>query len=335
MRRNSKITRRRMLQISAAAYGSALLPSTGWAASDSLKPVTWRGTAIGAPAEIKLYTHDEGKARGLLRRVESELRRLEAVFSLYRSDSAISQLNLHGELTNPPLDIIRLLSTAKGISKSTCGAFDPTIQPLWALYAEHFVQHRDPGQSPSSGKIAKALELVDCHAVMLSPDRIAFARPGMELSLNGIAQGYITDRIANLLRQEGLNHVLVNMGETRGLDTHPSGRPWRVGISAPENKDSVIREIEMIDRAVATSAPWGTKFEPSGTFHHLIDPRTGHCASLYRSVTVTAPSATLADAFSTAFAVMAWPDVRRIVSKMPGLRVNALDAQGAWLEAYA
>lgn len=335
MRCNSQITRRRMLQISAAACGSALLSSAGWAASDSLKPVSWRGTALGAPAEIKLYTQDKGRAQELLRRVESELRRLEAVFSLYRRDSALSQLNLHGELSNPPLDLIRLLSTAKGISKATGGAFDPTIQPLWALYAEHFARHQASGEGPSSWKIAKALELVDCHAVMLSPDRIAFARSGMGLSLNGIAQGYITDRIADLLRKEGLSHVLVNMGETRGLDTHPSGRPWRVGISAPDSKDRIIREIEMVDRAVATSAPLGTVFEPNGRFNHLLHPRTGECASLYQSVTVSAPNATLADALSTAFSVMPWDDVRDSIGNVSGMRVDALDAHGAWLVAHA
>lgn len=335
MRHKSQITRRQLLQISAAAYGSALLRSTGLAASDSLKPIIWSGTALGAPAEIKLYIRDEGKAQELLRSVESELRRLEAIFSLYRSDSALSQLNLEGELPNPPLDLIRVLSTAKGISKATAGAFDPTIQPLWALYAEHFAQHRKFGQGPSPEKVAKVLELVDCHAVMLSPDRIAFARPGMGLSLNGIAQGYITDRIADLLRQEGLNHVLVNMGETRGLGTHPTGRPWTVGIGAPDNSGGIIREIEMVDRAVATSAPLGTVFEPNGRFNHLLHPRTGRCASLYQSVTVTAPNATLADAFSTAFAVMAWDDIRDSIGNISGMGVDVLDAHGAWLVAHA
>lgn len=335
MHRSSQISRRRMLQISAAACGSALLSSTGYAAGDRLKPVSWRGIALGSPAKIRLYSAHSDKGREILRRAVTELRRLEAIFSLYKNKSAISRLNRIGELHNPPPDLIRLLSSARGISVATGGAFDPTIQPLWALYADHFARQPERDQGPSARHIAGVLELVDYNAVTFDPHRIAFNRLGMGLSLNGIAQGYITDRIADLLRREGLNHVLVDLGETRGLGSHPSGRPWRVGIGTPGGKGEIICKVELIDKAIATSAPLGTPFEPVGKFHHLLDPRSGQCASLYKSVTVTAPNATLADAFSTAFAVMAWRDVRDSVREIGGLRVNALDAQGAWLETYA
>lgn len=333
MTRGSHFSRRRMLQISAAGCGSAILSSAGYVAGDILKPVLWRGIALGAPAEIRLYSADTEEARAILKRAVAEMRRLEAVFSLYQSQSALFRLNRDGTLGAPPLDLIRLLSSAKAVSAATEGAFDPTIQPLWALYAEHFANNPKAGYGPPPEEITEVLELVGWSAVTLSPEWISFARYGMGLSLNGIAQGYITDRVADLLRREGLSHVLVDMGETRGLGSHPSGRPWRVGISAPDGSSEIIREIRMTDRAVATSAPLGTKFEPSGKFHHLLNPRTGLCSSLYRSVTVTASSATLADAFSTAFTVMAWRDVHTLVSKMPDLRVHALDAKGVWLEA--
>jgi thiamine biosynthesis lipoprotein len=333
MHRTSPITRRQMLHISAAACGSVMLSSTGYAAMDGVKPVSWRGIALGAPAEIKLYSTSRKAGREILRQAVAELSRLEAVFSLYQKKSAISRLNRFGEIHNPSHDLIRLVSSAKGVSRATGGAFDPTIQPLWALYAEHFARHPEQDQGPSAKQIAGILELVDNHAVTITPDRIAFNKHGMGLSLNGIAQGYITDRIADLLRREGLHHVLIDMGETRGLGSHPSGRPWRVGIGSPDSNGEIIREVELIDKAVATSAPLGTPFESKGKFHHLLDPRTGQCASLYKSVTVTAPNATLADAYSTAFAAMAWSDVRDRVMKISGMRVDALDAQGAWLVA--
>ena len=125
----TQIARRRMLQISAAACGSALLPSIGLAARDEFKPVIWRGIALGAPAEIKLYATNEKEARDNLRRAVAELNRLEAIFSLHQKNSALTQLNRDGELRNPPLDLVALLSKAKGISAATSRAFDPTIQP--------------------------------------------------------------------------------------------------------------------------------------------------------------------------------------------------------------
>ncbi len=325
------ITRRRMLQISAAAGGMALIPAGGpWASAN--QPLVWRGIALGAPASIKLYSPAIGDARKTLERAIAELRRLEGVFSLYLPESALSRLNRHGELRYPPLELVGLFSQAKAIAFETGGAFDPTIQPLWVLYAEHFARTPSAVSGPPPAEIARVLGRVDYRAIELSAERIAFRRRGMAASLNGIAQGYITDRVADILREAGFGQVLIDLGEPRALGTHPSGRPWRVGVRAPDGA-GIIRRMEIIDKAVATSAPLGTPFEPTGRFHHLLDPRTGESAGNYESVTVTARNATLADGFSTAFSAMAWDDVLRIVRRSGALRVDALGVGGEALSA--
>lgn len=325
-----KLDRRRMLQITAAACGTALLRLTARADAGSLKPVTWRGVALGAAAQITLYCEDEGVAREALDRAVREVRRLEGVFSLYLSDSAVSRLNRQGTLLNPPLDLVRLLSTAKGIAATSGGAFDPTIQPLWVLYAEHYSRRPQPLAGPDARAIEGVLARVDHRAVRVETDKIAFERPGMGITLNGIAQGYITDRIADILKRADFRNILVDLGEFRGVGAHPSGQPWRVSIASPGDDGGTQRELQVVDQAVATSAPLGTPFEASGKAHHLLDPRTGRCANLYRSVTVTAPRATAADGFSTAFAVMEWRDIERVVQALPWARVDALDVQGNW-----
>jgi len=134
--------------------------------------------------------------------------------------------------------------------------------------------------------------------------RIAFARPGMAVTLNGIAQGYITDRVAELLRRAGVDDVLVDLGETRGLGRHPSGRPWRVGLADPRDPARTAREIDITDQAVATSGGYGTRFDPAGRYHHLFDPATGRSSRRCLSVSVVASRATVADGAATALAVM-------------------------------
>ncbi len=332
MSTHSAISRRRMLQISAAACGSALL--TGPAGA-SLKVTVWRGVALGADATIRLFGADEASARATLEAVTAEIRRLEDVFSLYRRDSALTRLNRTGVLAAPPVELVALMSTAHGVSVATGGAFDATMQPLWALYARHFARHPGAAFGPSQADIDRALVRVDYRAVSLQPERIAFRRPGMAASLNGIAQGYITDRAADILRRAGFCHVVIDLGETRALGRHPTGRPWRVGIRAPGRSGAILRELQVVDRAVATSAPGGTPFEASGRYHHLIDPRTGRCAGSYRSLTVTAPNATLADALSTAFCVMPWPRVETVAARYPGVAVDALRSSGAWARIVA
>src|SRR5207237_8389780 len=124
------------------------------------------------------------------------------------------------------------------------------------------------------------------------------------------AQGYLTDKIVDVLRMQGIGHSLVDMGETRALGSHPDGRAWEVGIADPRDAGRVAAMLPVIDRAVATSGSYGFQFDPQGRFNHLFDPATGGCASRYRSVTVVAGSATAADAFSTAFSFMSENKIR-------------------------
>lgn len=323
------ICRRRMLQVTAAACGALLLPAGARTEARHLKPVTWRGVALGAPAEIKLYAESEAAARPVLQRTVTEIRRLEAVFSLYIASSALSRLNRDGELRHPPLDLVRLASTAKGISAATGGAFDPTIQPLWTLYAAHFARNPHARAGPDSSALAHAVSRVDCRAVTVAENLIAFDQEGMALSLNGIAQGYITDRVADILRGDGFEHVLVNLGEIRALGSHPAGRPWNVAIDTGDH-GSHERTLTLSGRAVATSAPHATPIGAAGRAHHLFDPRDGSCAYFHKSITVTADTATLADAYSTAFAVMPWEKVKRLADARSDLHVHALDTHGTW-----
>ncbi len=289
--------RRRFLKIAAAAAGLGLLGQGSRGARAEL--LTWRGRALGARASIRMLHPDRKVAQALIARLRDEIERLEQVFSLYRPDSDVSRLNRQGFLTAPPLDLVRLLSEARRYSKLTEGAFDVTVQPLWQLYAEHFRAGDRPARGPQKAAIASALARVDHRAVVLDPARIAFERPGMAVTLNGIAQGYITDRVAELLRDFGLTDLLIDLGELRSLGRHPDRRPWEVGLEDPRHSGRHLRRLALSDAALATSAGAGTRFGGDGSCHHLFDPRSGRCSNRYLSVSVKASSATRADALST------------------------------------
>ena len=95
------------------------------------------------------------------------------------------------------------------------------------------------------------------------------ARPEMALTLNGIAQEHIADRIAELLRNEGFDQVLVEVGEWHALGSQPDGTPWQVRLGMEGN----IR-VPITNRALAVSAPLGTRFSESGEQEHILDPRS-------------------------------------------------------------
>jgi thiamine biosynthesis lipoprotein len=298
-----RIARRRFIGITAAAAGLALLPLGGRARAEA-SVVTWQGAALGAAATLQIHHHDRAAAERLVSQAIAEIHRLEGLFSLYRGDSALVELNLRGVLDAPASEMVELLGEARGVYELTGGVFDPTIQPLWALYANHFSRPGAAPDGPPPDELRAALAKVDYRQVLLSRDRIGFGRRGMALTLNGIAQGYITDKVVELLRSGGIEHSLVDMGESRALGHRSDGRPWTVGLADPDHPERIADTVPLVDRAVATSGQSGFRFDRAGRFNHLLDPATGRSASRYRSVTVIMPTATAADALSTAFSLM-------------------------------
>ncbi|MGS1108951.1 FAD:protein FMN transferase [Achromobacter anxifer] len=309
-------TRRRFIGIAAAASALALAPVAARRAAASIAPTTWQGTALGADAELRLYHPDTGTAQRLIAQSLQELRRLEAIFSLYRDDSALSVLNRQGFLDHPPADLLRLLSESRRYSELTSGMFDPTVQPLWQLYAEHFSRPGAAADGPPPQAIAQALSRVSQADVMLDGSRIELLRPGMGITLNGIAQGYITDRVTDLLRRGGLERALVDMGEIQGLDSRSAPQPWKVGIADPRDPGRMLARASLGNQALATSGGYGTAIDAAGRYTHLFDPRSGRARPPYLSVSVMAPSATMADALSTAFSHMPLEATQAVVHEL-------------------
>ena len=312
-------TRRRFIAIAAAAAGLPLAAAGVRAETAQLH--RWSGIALGAAAEIVLHDPDAARAHRLIARCVAEIDRLEDVFSLYRPESAISRLNRNGRLAAPPLELVALLAEARSYAERTEGAFDITVQPLWHLYATHFAYPGADPRGPSEADLAQAQALVDYRAIEIGAAEIRFARSDMAITLNGIAQGYITDRVAVLLQDAGMGDVLLDIGEVRALGHHPEGRPWRVGLRHAAEPETIARTVALTDRAVATSAGIASPFEPSGRHHHLFDPATGKPAPAAGQVSVIAPSATMAAALSTAFAVSPHARVAAYAARFPEISV--------------
>jgi FAD:protein FMN transferase len=296
-------TRRRFIAITAAAGGLPLLQPRATHASPLLR--TWRGAALGADASLQIHHPDPAVADRLIAASLAEVARLEQILSLYQPDSALSRLNRDGVLDEPPFDLVRVLSDSRRYGLLTGGAFDVTVQPLWALYAGHFARPGASPDGPSAAAIAAAVARVGQDALEVGPGRLRLSRPGMAITLNGIGQGYVTDRVVELLRAGGVEHALVDMGESRALGTHPAGGAWSVGLEDPRAPGTVAERIALTDRAVATSGGYGTVFDPAQRFNHLFEPASGRTSWRWLSVSVETGTATQADALSTAFTLMA------------------------------
>lgn len=330
--------RRRFIQISAALSGAFLLgrpgPFSRLAVAESTITThtehtthTWSGIALGADANLQITHPNPAVAQALIERCVAEMQRLESLFSLYREDSALKTLNHQGYLDEPSNDFLTLLNRSKEFSRLTDGIFDVTVQPLWHAYADYFSNAHHLGESnqapaavgsthseqrmaamPSGlqRSVQDALRLIGWRNIVIHPRQIRFSQPDMAITLNGIAQGYITDRITQLLAANGVDHALVNMGEIYGLnpDLSTDGQPWRVGLEHAQQPGTIAADIPIHNQAIATSGAYGMPFTSDMRHNHLLDPRLGLSSHRYHSVSVVAGDATTADALSTAFSLM-------------------------------
>jgi thiamine biosynthesis lipoprotein len=199
---------------------------------------------------------------------------------------------------------------------------------LWRLYEAHFWSQTNIKPDIAARARDVARTVVDFRQIDSGAAAIGFARAGMAITLNSIAQGFITDAIADMLRNEGFESAVVDLGEYRTIGRHPDGRPWRIGIRDGRHAGNIDRTIELEDTALAVSGGYGTTFEASGRFHHLFDPRTGASANSLVDVAVIGPRATAADALATAIYVAgedlaptllaAYPHMRAILTRLDG-----------------
>jgi len=313
------LSRRRFIRIFAA---TAAVAPFGASAFASARPGLhrWQGVALGAGASVTLAGVSAKRAEALIARARAEMERLEGIFSLYRAESALSRLNRDGRLNAPPPDMTALLSMVDGLHTATDGAFDPSVQPLWRLLAE-------TGGAARAEARAEALELVGWRHVAFDAGHVRLARPDMALTLNGIAQGYATDRVAALLKAEGLENALVSVGEVAALGPRAPGVPWEVGLADAET-DAADEVVPLHTGAVATSAPAGTVLSADGAIGHILDPRHGVTEGAWRRVSVLHPSAAIADGLSTAAVLMATPEIKRAARLYPEARVRLVSREG-------
>ncbi|HUG92206.1 MAG TPA: FAD:protein FMN transferase [Planctomycetaceae bacterium] len=245
---------------------------------------------------------------------------LEDQITVYRQHSEMSRLNrtaAEGPVEVEP-GLFDLLRECERLCRETEGAFDPTSGPLIALWRAC----RSEGRIPAESEIAAARERTGIAHVRLDGDRrtAAYLREDVELNLGGIGKGYALDRLAAVLGDRGLSDFVVHAGYSSVLARggHRGRGGWPVGIANPLFLDEQFATIVLRDQALSTSGSGVRHFRHGGRrYGHILDPRTGWPAEGMLSVTVLAPTASLADALSTAFFVMGVENARRYCDNNP------------------
>jgi thiamine biosynthesis lipoprotein len=285
-----------------------LITCTAFLHQPAWRKIQINGNAQGTTYHITWYAHDSAIGQP---QIDSILARIDTSLSIYNPSSLISRFN-DSSVAFVKMDahLNNVIRKSLLTNWQTDGIFDITVQPL--VEAWGFGPKKVDGL-PNATMISALKELVSSKYIYIRDMRLYKTRPGgIKIDVNGIAQGYSVDVIADFLEANGIQNYLVELGGEIRVKGHkqPGGEKMKIGIEAPGEDNfqlSMIRKVIATDSgAITTSGSYRKFYESEGKkISHLIDPRTGYPAqNELISVTVYAKDAITADAFDNALMVM-------------------------------
>jgi thiamine biosynthesis lipoprotein len=265
--------------------------------------VTHEDKAMGTHVELTAFTTSELDARAVkaaLVGAVDEIRRLEALMTTWRDDSEISRVNAAAGKAAVKVspETLAVVLKSNWMSAHSEGVFDISFEAMHGLWK--FDQDLEE-KVPDAQAIEAARKLIDWRAIEVdeTASTVKLARPGMRISLCGIAKGYAVDVAARSLERAGVHAFFVQAGGdlfVRGKK--PDGAAFRVGVRDPRDASGgYFAYLPVEDHAFSTAGDYERSFVKDGKrYHHIIDPRTGWPATASRSVTIWAKDAFTADA---------------------------------------
>ena len=289
---------------------------------------------IGTFVALTLLHSSKDQAEQALGQAFAEVNRLENVLNRFDQSTALSYLNQEGKLKHLPPDLENVIAASLNYHQMTNGAFDITVQPIVDYYKEKF---QNGGKvNPTDQEIQTLLELVDSRKIFLNNSSVSFAKPGMGITLDGIAKGYIVDRVSEVLTKQKIENFLINAGgEIRTMGKAEKNKPWRIAIQDPFKKKNYPDQIELNNGALATSGSYEVYFDQEKIFHHIVNPRTGLSPHQSISVSVLAETTMQADALSTSVFVMEPGPGINFINTLPQCAALVMTPEGRILRSSA
>lgn len=258
------------------------------------------GYAQGTTYEVVYYASES-----LVSKMETDsiLNKIDSSMSIYKPYSLISRFNSSDREISMDPHFAVVVKKALEIFRKTDGAFDITVKPL--VQAWGFGVKPVSG-FPDSAAIKRVLGCVGSGKIRVKNNLLIKDKPCVQIDVNGIAQGYTVDRLANFIEKRGIKTYLVELGgEIRVKGRKPAGDYMSIGIESPSDKSdefSVQKVIQLPAGAVTTSGNY-RKYRENGDkiISHLINPETGYpVINELISVTVIASDAITADGYDNA-----------------------------------
>jgi FAD:protein FMN transferase len=264
----------------------------------SLSVYSFPFAAMGSHSnEVRLFAGDAAQAHGLAQLAIAEVQRVETKYSRYQTASVLSQINQYAATRWVDCDeeTMALIRYGDALFKASEAKFDLTSGVLRRVW-----NFGNP-QLPEKVLLQSCLSDIGWGMVEFDEHRVRFARPGLELDFGGIGKEYAADRASALLLNAGVAHGFINLaGDLSVIGPQPNGRAWSIAVPHPRDASVTLASIPISVGGMATSGDYERFFELAGKrYCHILNPLTGYPVQHWQSVTVLAPTTSVAGSCSS------------------------------------
>lgn len=283
---------------------------------------------MGNRFEFTVIANNKAFAESAINKAVEEVKRIEKVFSTFNADSEINKINDNAGIK--PLqvskEVYQLIRRSIKISEITQGAFDITYgsidKKLWNF-------DMNMTSLPDAATARQSVRFINYKNILIDEahQTVFLKEKGMRIGFGGIGKGYAAEKAKQVLIAEGIAAGIVNAaGDLTTWGVQTNKKPWTVGIANPNMASQVFSELEISNKAIATSGSYIKFVMINGKkYSHTIDPRTGMPVSGIKSVTIIAPDAELADALATPVTVMGIKAGLYLINQLPSVHCIIID----------
>lgn len=307
-----------------------LILTVSLAACQKQNTYRYQSFAFGTLIEIKIRSDDKPLANQAAASLFADFDRMHSDWHAWQPGplTQTSAMLTTGKWFSADNAVLPLIKLSKHYSLLSNGLFNPAIGGLIQIWG--FQNEKKSQAPPDQKQITRYLaKLPSMNEVEIDGKQMRGRNSLLSLDLGAVAKGYAVEKGIKMLREQGIEHALINAGgDLCGIGSNAK-RPWQIGIRDPSGTGVIASLALQEDECVFTSGDYERNFDYAGKrYHHIIDPRSGYPADQVKSLTVLHKNGALADAASTALFIAGPDGWQEVAVKMGVSDVMMVDKKG-------
>ncbi|MBF8982765.1 FAD:protein FMN transferase [Lutibacter sp. B2] len=278
--------------------------------------------ALGTYIQMTIMDQTKEDGNRIIDLAIKRINDIENEISVNKKNSKITEVNKNAGVKSVVVgdDAYYIIKKAYKYEKMTNGDFDISIYPLVKLWGIG----TDYPKLPTSEEIKEKMDLINYKNVIINEDKSIFLENKKQgIDLGGIAKGYIADEVKKVLRENGVESGVINLGgNIMTIGSKMDGTDWKIGIQNPDtNRGQYFSILDVKDKSIISSGGYERYFDQDGTrYHHILDPKTGYPSnSDLIGTTIISDYGIDGDALSTSVYISGLEKGIELINKLEGI----------------